>query len=467
MKIPFYVLKIAQELHKKGFQAWVVGGSIRDILIGKPVYDHDIATNATPDQVMGIFPRTVPTGVKHGTVTVFSGSESVEITTFRSDGTYSDARHPDRVTYAKTIGEDLSRRDFTMNGIAYNPITDELIDPYEGRQDIRNELIRTIGNPLDRFSEDGLRPFRACRLASQLGFTIEEKTFNAIGSCLNKAAQVSVERIRDEFIKIIDSPKPSIGIELMRKSGLLELILPELLTGYEVNQNVYHRYDVYYHNLYSCDAADPKDYRIRLAALFHDIGKFHVKKEIEERTKGKKSVFYNHEIIGAGITKRIMRRLKFSNQDIKVVTHLIKNHMFHYTNLWTDGAVRRFMRKVGLENLQALFELRRADRIGNGLKQGNSRAVQNLKHRIEIILEKENAITVKDLEINGNDVMKQFNLKPGPIIGAILNHLLEEILDDPEKNNHDTLLHLGAAFLEKQGSMEALEGEVSAGTERK
>ncbi len=467
MKIPSYVLKIAQKLHKKGFQAWVVGGSIRDILIGKPVYDHDIATNATPDQVMGIFPRTVPTGVKHGTVTVFSGSESVEITTFRSDGTYSDARHPDRVTYAKTIGEDLSRRDFTMNGIAYNPITDELIDPYEGRQDIRNELIRTIGNPLDRFSEDGLRPFRACRLASQLGFTIEEKTFNAIGSCLDKAAQISVERIRDEFIKIIDSPKPSIGIELMRKSGLLELILPELLTGYEVNQNVYHRYDVYYHNLYSCDAADPKDYRIRLAALFHDIGKFHVKKEIEERTKGKKSVFYNHEIIGAGITKRIMRRLKFSNQDIKVVTHLIKNHMFHYTNLWTDGAVRRFMRKVGLENLQALFELRRADRIGNGLKQGNSRAVQNLKHRIEIILEKENAITVKDLAINGNDVMKQFNLKPGPIIGAILNHLLEEILDDPEKNNHDTLLHLVAAFLEKQGSMETLEGEVSAGTERK
>jgi poly(A) polymerase/tRNA nucleotidyltransferase (CCA-adding enzyme) len=467
MKIPLHVLKIAQELHKRGFQAWVVGGSIRNILIGKPAYDHDIATNATPDQVMGIFPRTVPTGVKHGTVTVLSGIESVEITTFRSDGTYSDARHPDRISYAKTIGEDLSRRDFTMNGIAHNPITDELVDPYGGRQDIRNELIRTIGNPLDRFSEDGLRPFRACRLASQLDFTIEEKTFKAIISCLDKAAQVSVERIRDEFIKIIESPKPSIGIELMRKSGLLELFLPELLTGYEVNQNVYHRYDVYYHNLYSCDAADPKDYRIRLAALFHDIGKFHAKKEIEERTKGKKSVFYNHEIIGAGITKRIMRRLKFSNQDIKVVTHLIRNHMFHYTNLWTDGAIRRFMRKVGLENLQALFELRRADRIGNGLKQGNSRAVQNLRHRIEIILEKENAITVKDLVINGNDVMKQFNLQSGPIIGTILNHLLEEILDDPEKNNRDSLLHLGAAFLEKQGGKEALEGEVSAGTEKK
>ena len=451
MKIPAYVHKIAQELNNHGFQAWVVGGSIRDLIMGRAAYDHDIATDAAPKQVMGVFPRTIPTGIKHGTVTVLSGNKSVEITTFRSDSTYSDARHPDRVTFAKTIDEDLSRRDFTMNGIAYNPSTDDLIDPFEGRKDIQNKHIRTIGDPVDRFSEDGLRPFRACRLASQLGFTIEEKTFKAIASCLDKASRVSVERIRDEFIKIIESPKPSVGIELMRKSGLLELFLPELLTGYEVNQNVYHRYDVYYHNLYSCDAADPKDYRIRLSALFHDIGKFHAKKEIEESNKGKKSVFYSHEIIGTGITKRIMRRLKFSNQDIKMVTHLIRNHMFHYTNLWTDGAVRRFMRKVGLENLSSLFELRRADRIGNGLKQGNSRAVQNLKRRIEIIIEKENAITVKDLAIDGNDVMEHFNLKPGPIIGAVLNHLLEEILDDPEKNNREMLLKLGDDFLRAQG----------------
>jgi len=401
MKIPLHVLDIAQKLNSHGFQAWVVGGSIRDLLIGRPAYDHDIATDATPEQVMGVFPRTIPTGIKHGTVTVLSKNGSVEITTFRSDSTYSDARHPDRVTFAKTIDEDLSRRDFTMNGIAYNPITDDLVDPFGGRQDIGNKIIRTIGDPVDRFSEDGLRPFRACRLASQLDFTIEEKTFKAIADCLERASKVSAERIRDEFVKIIESPKPSVGIELLRKSGLLEIILPELLTGYEINQNVYHRYDVYYHNLCSCDAADPGDYRIRLAALFHDIGKFHVKKEIEQSNKGKKSVFYNHEIIGAGITKRIMRRLKFSNQDIKMVTHLIRSHMFHYTNLWTDGAVRRFMRKVGLDNLNALFELRRADRIGNGLKQGNSRAVQNLKRRIEIIIEKENAITVKDLAIGG------------------------------------------------------------------
>lgn len=467
MQIPPYVLKIAQELHKKGFEAWIVGGSIRDILIGKPAYDHDIATNATPEEVMKIFRRTVPTGLKHGTVTVLSGKESVEVTTFRSDGTYSDARHPDTVTYAKTIYEDLSRRDFTMNGIAYDPINDQLVDPFGGRNDIGKELIRTIGDPLDRFHEDGLRPFRACRLASQLGFSIEEHTFKAIGSSLDRAAQVSVERIRDEFIKTIESPRPSVGIELMRESGLLELILPELLTGYGVRQNIYHRYDVYYHNLYTCDAADPGDYRIRLAALFHDIGKFHARKEIEEHSRGKKSVFYNHEIIGAGITKRIMRRLKFSNQDIKVVTHLIRNHMFHYTSLWTDGAVRRFMRKVGPEYLEAVFELRRADRIGNGLKQGNSRAVQNLKNRIEKIMEQENAITVKDLMINGNDVMNQLHLEPGPMIGKILNHLLEEILDDPYKNEPDTLMRLAAGFLQKQSSAEKTEGEVSVSAKDK
>jgi tRNA nucleotidyltransferase (CCA-adding enzyme) len=461
MEFPQYVMHIARELHRKGFEAWVVGGSVRDSLIGRPAYDHDIATDATPEEVMGIFRRTVPTGVRHGTVTVLSGDESVEVTTFRSDGVYSDARHPDTVRFAKTIREDLSRRDFTINGIAFNPITGDLCDPFGGRGDIERRVIRTIGEPLDRFREDGLRPFRACRLASQLGFTIEKHTFETISVCTEQAAQVSVERIRDEFIRIIQSPKPSVGIELLRSSGLLEVFLPELLTGFGIRQNVYHRFDVYYHNLYSCDAADPSDYRVRLAALFHDMGKFHAKKEIEGHRDGTKSVFYNHEIIGAGITKRVMRRLKFSNQDVKFVTHLIRNHMFHYTHLWTDGAVRRFMRKVGLENLDALFELRRADRIGNGLKQGHSRAVQNLRTRIDKILEQENAITVKDLVINGHDVMEQFDLKPGPIIGETLQHLLEIILDDPEKNDRETLIGLAKEFLDLRQSEEPLRRRVS------
>jgi poly(A) polymerase/tRNA nucleotidyltransferase (CCA-adding enzyme) len=450
MELPEYVKKVALRLHHNGHEAWVVGGSVRDILIGRPAYDHDIATDATPQEVMKLFRRTIPTGVKHGTVTVLSKGEAIEVTTFRSDGKYSDARHPDSVTYAKTILEDLSRRDFTINGIAYNPINDTLVDPYGGIQDIQKRVIRTIGDPVERFNEDGLRPYRACRFAAQLGFSIENNTSRAIGASLKRAGEVSVERIRDEFIKIIQSDKPSTGIELLRTSGLLELFLPEILTGFGINQNVYHRFDIYYHNLYTCDAADSGDYRIRLAALFHDIGKYYAKREIEGKHKGKKSVFYNHEIIGAGITKRIMRRLRFSNNDIKVVNHLIRNHMFHYTYLWTDGAVRRFIRKVGLDNLDSLFELRRADRIGNGLKRGESKAVENLKVRIDKLIEQENAITVKDLALNGHDVMGEFNLKPGPIIGKILNHLLEEILDDPSKNTRETLIRLASVFLQKE-----------------
>jgi len=451
MNVPSHVMNIARTLHTNGFQAWVVGGSVRDILIGRPATDHDIATDARPEQVMAIMRRCVPTGIKHGTVTVLTEKDAVEVTTFRSDGKYTDGRRPDSVRYAKTIFEDLSRRDFTINGIAYNPITGELVDPYGGQKDIVSKIIRTIGDPAARFSEDGLRPFRACRLAVQLGFDIETRTFEAISTSLETAEQVSVERIRDEFVKIIMTDTPSVGIELLRKSGLLKLFLPELLEGYNIEQNIYHRYDIYHHNLYTCDAA-VKDLLIRLAALFHDIGKYYAKREIVADGEGKKVVFYNHEVIGAAVTRKIMRRLKFSNSDVKTVTHLIRNHMFHYTSEWTDGAVRRFIRKVGLENLEPLFELRKADRIGNGMKRGESAAVRRLKQRIDKVIEEENAITVKDLAVNGNDLMAEFDLKPGPIIGKILDALLEEILDDPSKNEHDTLLAIAKDMLRQERS---------------
>jgi len=441
MKLPDYVTYIAKKLYQNGFQAWIVGGSIRDLILNRPVYDYDIATDARPEEVISLFKRTIPTGLKHGTVTILRGKNSVEVTTFRCDGKYTDGRRPDNIRYASTIYEDISRRDFTINGIAYNPLTGKLIDPFGGIEDIKKGIIRSIGNPYERFNEDGLRPFRACRFATQLGFCIEEQTFKAITACVENASRVSLERIREEFIKIIQSQKPSTGIELLRQSGLLQLFIPELITGFGINQNKYHRYDIYYHNLFTCDAATGNDYRIRLAALFHDIGKYYAKREVE-KDGGKKPVFYNHERIGASITAKIMKRLKFSNSDIKFVTHLVINHMFHYTNQWTDGAVRRFIRKVGMENLDALFELRKADRIGNGLKKGESNSIKRLKQRIEKVIEEDNAITVRDLAVNGYDIMNELNIKPGPLVGKVLNGLLEEILDNPEKNKRETLLTL-------------------------
>ncbi len=447
MKIPAHVLNVTTILNKNRYQAWVVGGSIRDLIIKKTICDYDIATDAYPEKVMTMMKRAIPTGIKHGTVTVLTDRGNVEVTTFRKDGEYSDARRPDSVTYSSSIQEDLSRRDFTINGIAYNPATDELIDPFKGREDIVKKIIRTIGDPVERFNEDGLRPFRACRFAAQLGFSIEKSTFEAISKCLDRAVMVSAERIREEFIKIVQSVKPSTGIELLRETGLLNLIIPELLDGFGIKQNRYHRYDIYYHNLYSCDAGNQDDYRIRLAALFHDIGKYHARREVQEGKKGKRSVFYNHEIIGASITNKIMRKLRFSNNDIKTVTHLIRNHMFHYTNQWTDGAVRRFIRKVGLENLEDVFKLRKADRIGNGLKKGESKSVMNLKERIRKVLEEASAITVKDLAVNGHDIMQEFNMKPGPRVGKILNNLLEIILDDQSKNKRETLLSIAAEKL--------------------
>jgi tRNA nucleotidyltransferase (CCA-adding enzyme) len=449
-KIPKEVRGAAKTLKSGGFQAWVVGGSVRDLLIGRPVTDYDVATDARPEQVMGVFRKTVPTGVKHGTVTVLARSMNVEVTTFRTDGKYSDARRPDEVSFARTIEEDLSRRDFTINGIAYDPLTDRMVDPFGGREDIARRTIRTIGDPRDRFHEDGLRPFRACRLASQLGFVIEAETFRAISECLGRAAEVSAERVRDELVKIIQSEKPSVGIELLRECGLLELCVPELLTGFDVRQNKYHKYDIYYHNIFSCDAASPADYRLRLASLFHDIGKSYARKEVGEDKDRTKSVFYNHEIIGAAVTRKVLQRLKFSNADVKAVTHLIRNHMFHYTSQWTDGAVRRFMRKVGLENIDSLFELRRADRIGNGLKRGESGSVGNLRNRINKVIEAENAITVKDLAVDGNDIMSELKLQPGPVVGRILRELLERILDDPSENTRETLLAVAREVLEAE-----------------
>ncbi len=422
--------------HDRGFECYLVGGGVRDLLLGHDIYDFDFTTSARPEQVMRLFKRVIPTGIKHGTVTVLVNDWEFEVTTFRADGDYSDGRRPESVSYSDSLEEDVMRRDFTINGLAYDVLTDEIIDYTDGIEDIKRKVIRTIGDPHDRFGEDGLRTYRACRFASKLGFVIEPATLAAIGDALSTAAKVSAERVRDEIIKLLATNLPSVGFEYMRESGLLELCLPELSACLGLEQNRFHAYDIYYHSLYSCDAAPKEKPLVRLAALFHDIGKVTTRRGSGDG----EYTFYNHEVIGARLTRRIMKRLKFSNNDIEYVNNLVINHMFHYTGDWSDGAVRRFMRKVGVENIPDLFVLREADRVGNGTRTGLPEPIAKLQERISAVIEAENAITVRDLHIDGNIIMSHFSLEPGPVIGRILHELLELVLDHPDMNSSDILL---------------------------
>lgn len=440
------VEKIVSVFKDAGHEAFIVGGSVRDLLLGLNVSDYDFATDARPEKVMKLFRRTVPTGLKHGTVTLLLDGFSFEITTYRSDGKYIDGRRPADVTYSDSIEEDVKRRDFTINGLAFDVVENSVIDHVGGVSDLEKGIIRTIGDPHERFSEDGLRPFRACRFASRFNFEIEEKTFKAITDTLETASLVSSERVRDEIMKLLETEKPSAGFELMRESGLLDLVMPELAQTYRMEQNKYHMYDIYYHCLYSCDAGPESDPLIRLAALLHDIGKAPARRVGEDGDY----TFYNHEILGAKITKKIMKRLKFSNDQIERVGNLVTNHMFHYTEEWTDGAVRRFMRKVGMENIEDLFSLRLADRVGNGARNGLPRPIHTLKQRIQKVIDDENAITVKDLKINGHDIMNEFGISPGPAIGRILNELLEIVLDNPEANEREFLMDAARDIFDKE-----------------
>ena len=430
------VFAIMQRFHDKGFECYLIGGSVRDLIMGYPVLDYDFATNAHPVDVMKMFRRVAPTGIKHGTVSVLRGNQSYEITTYRSDGKYIDGRRPQGVTFSKTLEEDVKRRDFTINGLAYDLKNEKILDYVGGIEDIEKGIIKTIGAAQLRFNEDGLRPYRACRFAAKLNFQIEKNTFKAISQSLDIAKMISVERVRDEFMKLIEADKPSIGFEYMRESGLLDLFLPELSICYGVTQNKYHLHDVYYHSLYTCDAIPRSDPIIKLAGLLHDIGKVITRRMGDDG----EYTFYNHEVVGAKITRKIMKRLKFSNEATAMVNNLILNHMFHYTEEWTDGAVRRFMRKVDMENLNDLFLLRLADRRGSGMRDGLPAPISRLIKRIDKVIEEENAIKVKDLDINGYTIMQEFKIKPSPMIGRILNDLLEMVLDDPEINKKQILI---------------------------
>ena len=449
--IPAPIKEIARILNTEGFQCFLVGGAVRDSIMGFAPKEYDIATNAKPEEVQRIFKYTIPTGIKHGTILVILDDMHVEITTFRSDGNYSDGRHPDKVEYTASIEDDLPRRDLTINAMAYNISDGNLIDMFDGMKDIKNKIIRSVGNPYERFTEDGLRIMRAIRFATRLDFNIEKETFDAICHSTGMLTSIAYERIREEFNGILISDNPFRGIELLRKTGILALIMPELMQGFGVAQNRFHKYDVYYHILHTIQAVEPLETEeltllVRLAALFHDIAKPMVQKKV---SKQEEPVYYNHEVVGANVAKKVMRRLKYSNAEIDFVTLLVRQHMFYYQDEWTDGAVRRFMKAVGIENIKPLLKLREADRLGSGnRKDKESKAIPKLLARIDKIIEEENAITVKDLKINGNDLMKEFNLKPGPIVGKILNYLLDLILDEPSLNDKEKLMEKTKLFLE-------------------
>ena len=434
-----------------GFKAYLVGGAVRDIFLHKKPHDFDVATNATPQDVIKLFRTVIPTGFEHGTVTVHFEGLEIEVTTFRTESGYSDGRHPDSVNYAATIEEDLSRRDFTINAIASDLKNGKIVDPFCGRKDIKRKIIRTVGNAHERFMEDGLRPVRCIRFASKLGFSIEKYTFSELSESdiKKKISSISIERFRDEFEKILACEKPSSGLKLLMQTGMMEIFIPEFLKCngcVQSDERGFHDFDVLTHLFYSCDGAPKDKLNVRLAALFHDIGKPDTKKIIDENI-----TFYNHEKIGAEIAKDILVRLKFPNAVVENVCHLIREHMFNYTPDWTVPAVRRFIIRVGQENLEDLFDLRLADMYGMHnvpIVYKYNTAINllvELKDRIAGELEKKNALSLKDLAIDGNDLI-QAGFEKGKKLGLILNHLLDCVIEDPQMNTREKLLEVAASI---------------------
>lgn len=448
--VPENLLKTAKIFSDHGFKAYLVGGAVRDMLMNKEAHDYDIATNATPQQVMKIFKRVIPTGIAHGTVTIHIFGEEYETTTFRTESDYSDGRHPDKVEYAATIEEDLSRRDFTMNAIAVDLSTLKIVDPFDGQKDIKNKIIRTVGKAEERFTEDGLRPIRAIRFSSQLNFKIEDKTYEAImiPNVRKKTKGISVERFRDEFCKMMKSENPSVGLKLLEDTGLMDVFIPQFKVCRNCTQQDYrgfHKFDVADHNFYACDGAPKENLYVRLAAFYHDIGKPECR--TTENIDGKIVVhFHGHDSMSAKKCVESMTSLKFSNDEIKKVSHLVKEHMFFYESNWSDAAVRRFIIRAGMENIDDLFALRIADIHGmnNVAPVPGSPVYLNLaefKNRIEKVTEEKAALSLKDLLVNGNDLM-QIGIPKGKIIGSILNELFETVTESPEMNQKEKLITL-------------------------
>ncbi len=484
-RIPKEVSHVTSTLESAGFEAYLVGGCVRDLLMDREPKDWDVTTNAKPEEIIKLFEKTVyendfgTVGVCVPRVTGDDVSREtpeyviVEVTPHRLEAKYSDFRHPDEVKFSDKIDEDLQRRDFTINAMAYRK--NSVMDIYDGLKDIKDKTVRTVGNPDDRFNEDALRMLRAVRFAVQLDFSISSETTESILKNSELIKKISAERIHDEFVKIIMSKNPATGIMLLQKFNLLKNIIPELEEGIGCEQLGEHIYDVWEHLLHALQHAAEKDWplEIRLAALMHDIGKPKTRRlaggqNVLEGTLGrsgddgqrkfsaenfrgesenilspkskKKYTFYGHEVVGARMAKKIMERLKFSRKEIDLVEKLVRNHMFFSdTELITLSAVRRIITKVGVENIWLLMNIRECDRVGMKKKE----APYRLRKYFAMIEEAlRDPISVGQLKINGEFMIKELDIKPGPRMGWILNALLEEVLEMPEKNTVEHLSEL-------------------------
>jgi putative nucleotidyltransferase with HDIG domain len=439
--IPQEVRSVVGQLEQNGHEAYLVGGCVRDLIRGETPKDWDITTNATPEEIQAAFPGSFYEN-EFGTVGVKTKSEEpslavIEVTPYRIESTYSNARHPDQVTFSTNLEDDLTRRDFTMNAIAYNPTQDKRVDLYEGETAIRHKKIVAVGNPNDRFTEDALRMLRAIRLSAELNFVIDSETADAIAQNAKLLEKVSKERVRDELSRIIRSDAPMQALFIAQRLGLLLYIIPELEAGIGCDQNQAHSYDVFEHSLRSLQHGADKNYsfEVRLAALLHDVGK----PASRDFDKNKNDyTFHGHEVIGARIVRTIMRTLKFPKGTADIVEKLVRWHMFFSDpDAITLSAVRRMIRNVGEDHIQELLELRTCDRIGTGRPKEQPFRFRKYKSMVDEALR--DPISVAMLKIDGARVMKIAGEGPGPKVGWTLHALLEEVLDDPSRNTEEYL----------------------------
>ena len=438
-KIPLQISKVFQKFQKAGYEIYMIGAGSRNLLTGKEIVNPDFTTNATPAEIQKLYPQSFYDN-KFGTVGIKIDNQIYEITTYRQEWGYSDRRHPDKILFGKRLEDDLPRREFTISAIAIGPGKEkkglEIIDLFKGQEDLKKKIIRAIGNPEERFTEDALRLMRAIRFSTQLGFTIEEKTFQAIKDSTKLINEIADERVREELIRILKTDHPADGMMLLKNSGLLEEILPELEKAFAVPQKSpgrHHLYDVGTHSLMSLKHCPSEDPIVRLAVLIHDLGKVATFKKLENGT----ITFYNHEVVSTSIARNFAQKYRFSKKDREKLVTLVRWHQFTVDERQTDSAIRRFIRHVGKENLKHILDLRVGDRLGGGARETSWRLEKFKQRLIEV---QKQPFSVTDLKVSGHEVMKALGIQSGPQVGRILNKIFKEVVEEGLTNEKKSLL---------------------------